>query len=149
MRVDTWATCPLLGTDPTSAEVSYSSIWPSIDGNIATLMPTPSTGSQMVALNQISRPSQFLVMVDSMKGSSPRIRGSDTADFTQMIDPLFGAAPVNPATRGDETVSKRHGGSRINGLFGDGSVRTITGSPAGSSDTQSIYAMRETWFLMN
>lgn len=149
-----FAGCPLLNQTLTEGTMCYSMIWPSIGGDINTLLGTETVGGvdQMnVPLNRSTTPSKFLMMCDSMIGSSPRVRGSDSgsaADFPQMIDPLFGAAPVNPATRGDESVARRHGGSKLNGVFGDGSVKAVSGTPAGAGESTSIYAMRAVWFQL-
>lgn len=144
--------CPITKDSLSDASMTYSMIWPSINGDINTLLATDPTGVMDVSLTQCANPGNFLMMADTMKGSSPRVRGDASngigTDFPQMIAPLFGAAPVNPSVRGDETVSTRHGGTRINGLFGDSSVRAITGTPAGSGDRSSIYEMRTTWFLL-
>ena len=141
-----FAGCPILNQSATDSSMSYSMIWPSINGDIN----TPDVGTD-VFLNQCASPANFLVMVDSMLGASPRVTGDAAGlgnTFPQMIAPLFGGAIINPSTRGDDTIATRHGGKTINGLFGDGSVRGITGTPAGSGDRSSIYEMRTTWFLL-
>ncbi len=145
--------CPITKESMSDASMSYSMIWPSINGDINTVAEAGDTSKVVdVSFAQCANPANFLMMADTMKGSSPRIRGDAASgigtDFPQMIAPLFGSAPVNPSVRGDETVSTRHGGKNINGLFGDGSVRAITGTPAGSGDRSSIYEMRTTWFLL-
>ena len=144
-RVDFFGGCPILNQNTADAAfVTYSMIFPSVDGNINTLLPDPS-GNQFVPLNKAARPSQFLMMSDSMTGSSPRF---NAAQLDEYVGPLFGKTIINPAKRGDETIANRHGGKKINGVFGDGSVKSITGTPEGSSDTGSIYAMRTVWFQL-
>jgi prepilin-type N-terminal cleavage/methylation domain-containing protein/prepilin-type processing-associated H-X9-DG protein len=144
--------CPITKDSFTDTSMSYSMIWPSINGNINTLLGTDAAGVMDVSFAQCANPANFLMMADTMKGASPRIRGDASngvgTDFPQMIAPLFGAAIINAASRGDETVATRHGGKNINGLFADGNVKTITGTPAGSGDRSSIYEMRTTWFLL-
>lgn len=156
-RVDVYAGCPLISTQD-APQVSYVMIWPSKDGNINTPIAntTSPDGSSVtdVPLGRAANPSNFLMMCDSMKGSSTRLQGTDSAlggsssGFKDLIEPLFGATPVNPGSRGDESVSTRHGGTRINGIFGDGSVRSINGAPAASGDVHSIFAMRTLWFQL-
>ncbi len=144
--------CPITKESMADASMTYSMIWPSINGDINTLLGTDTAGVMDVSFAQCANPANFLMMADTMRGSSPRVRGDAAngigTDFPQMITPLFGSPPVNPTLRGDETVSTRHGGKNINGLFADGSVKSITGTPAGSGDRSSIYEMRATWFLL-
>lgn len=156
-NVQFFAGCPLINQVAGDTSMCYSMVWPSINGDINTLLPDITVGTTKIVdvpLNQSRSPSKLLMMVDTMKGASPRLQGTDaslagsTSQFKDLIEPLFGAAPVNPANRGDETVSKRHGGTKINGVFGDGSVKAITSTPAGSGDTSSIYEMRTTWFQL-
>ena len=152
--IRSFAGCPLLNQTLAEGTMCYSMVWPSINGSINTLLAdevVAGSAQMNVSLNRCAAPAKFLMMCDSMIGSSPRVRGSDSgssADFPQMIDPLFGAAPVNPGTRGDETVARRHGGTKANGVFGDGSVKSFNGVPAPTGDTNSIYAMRTVWFQL-
>ncbi len=148
-RVDYFAGCPIINQDIAAGTiVSYAMIWPSINGNIATLLPKEASGTnQFVPLNKCASPSKFLMMCDSMSGSSARM-DSTTAAIDEYVGPLFGKTIINPAKRGDETVARRHGGTKINGVFGDGSVKPINGLPETSKDTGSIYAMRTVWFQL-
>ena len=152
--IRSFAGCPLLNQTLTEGTMCYSMVWPSINGDINTLLADEVVGgvAQMnVALGRCANPAKFLLLCDTIIGANPGVKGSDAGsgtDFPQMIDPLFGATPVNPGTRGDETVARRHGGAKANGVFGDGSVKTITGAPAASRDPNSIYAMRTIWFQL-
>lgn len=150
-----FGSCPLISQDLGNPQPSYAMVWPSINGDINQVIPdVPSSNNVFVPLNRAANLSKFLMMCDTMKGSSTRLSGTDaslgssSSGFKDLVEPLFGAAPVNPGTRGDEVVSRRHGGAKINGVFGDGSVRPVNGAPASSGDANSIYAMRKTWFQL-
>lgn len=159
-RIDDYSYCPLVSeakySDTTfSRKTTYAMIVPSIDGNIANYInASPQKERNMftldgrsilgVPLSKATQPSQYLMMCDSMGGSSTAFTAAGTANT---VDPMFGNATA-AVDRGGPEVAERHGKTKINGLFGDGSVKSITGSPAGSGDSRSIYAMMNTWFQL-
>jgi len=115
-------------------------------GSINSLGNRPSESKDKPAalpLSRATRPSQYLLMLDSFANSSVganvRLTGDNGSDFNTYIVPL---------TNGSPTHAARHGGRYINGLFGDGSVRRITYTGASPSDTTSIQVMRNTWFVL-
>ncbi len=143
--IRSFAGCPLLNQTLADASMCYSMILPSVNGSIDTRLANDADGTMNVPLNRAANPSKFLMLCDSMIGSSPRMNANQIDEY---VGPLFGKPIVNPGTRGDEKVARRHGGAKANGVFGDGSVKSITGSPAGSGDQHSIYEMRTTWFQL-
>jgi prepilin-type N-terminal cleavage/methylation domain-containing protein/prepilin-type processing-associated H-X9-DG protein len=160
LRVEAFSYCPVVSdskySDSTFTRRStYAMIIPSVEGNIANYINTEPFktrntitvgGVKIVGapLSRATQPSQYLMMCDSMGGSSTAFNANATA---VPVDPMFGlAAPADD--RGGTEVASRHGKRKINGLFGDGSVRSISGTPAGSGDKQSLYEMRNTWFLL-
>jgi prepilin-type N-terminal cleavage/methylation domain-containing protein/prepilin-type processing-associated H-X9-DG protein len=115
-------------------------------GSVGTLGNRPSeakTRPAALPLSRATRPSQYLLMLDSFAsgtvGANVRLTGDNAGDLNTYIIPL---------TNGSSTAVQRHGGRYINGLFGDGSVKRITYAGSSPSDTTSIQVMRNTWFVL-
>ena len=115
-------------------------------GSVGTLGNRPTEAKDKppaLPLSRATRPSQYLLMVDSFAsktvGANVRLTGDNAADLNTYIIPL---------TNGSPAQVQRHGGRYINGLFGDSSVKRITYPAAAPNDTTSIQAMRNTWFVL-
>lgn len=111
-------------------------------GSIGTTTNRPAestTKPAAIPLSRAARPSQYLLMMDSVSGANIRLTADNAPDFNTYIVPL---------TDGRTTYAARHGGRYINALFGDGSVKRITYAGASPTDTTSIQVMRNTWFVL-
>lgn len=131
--------CPLIddAQDYVTGALTYSIVRGSINGSITTV----KSNVNYVEFSKARNPSQYLVIVDSINNNGAALTGGNEAWYRPAIDPLFDSAQTDPR-------NTRHDFQPINGVFGDGSVRRITNSPAGSGDRSSIYAMRTTWFQL-
>jgi prepilin-type N-terminal cleavage/methylation domain-containing protein len=120
----------------------YALVYGSI-GTLGNRPPEATNKPAAIPLSRATRPSQYLLMVDSFAsstvGANVRLTGDNAADLNTYIVPL---------TNGSPAQAQRHGGRFINGLFGDSSVKRITYSAASPNDTTSIQAMRNTWFVL-
>ena len=133
---------PTLMQNTSGENPRYSLVW----GSIGTLGNRPAEATNKPAaipLSRATRPSQYLLMLDSWanasQGANIRLTGDNAAELNTYIIPL---------TNGSAANAPRHGGRYINALFGDASVRRITYSAASPTDNTSIQAMRNTWFVL-
>ena len=115
----------------------------SINGDINTR--APETG---IPLTKARTPSQYLLMMDGVQNSTadsrtPLYVTAETTRINEHIMPMFNHSL---ATAGFEDSAKRHGGTSINAVFADGSVKRVTGTAAGQGDRHSILEMRTVWF---
>jgi prepilin-type N-terminal cleavage/methylation domain-containing protein len=133
-------TCPL--APPASGgvtRVEYFICKGSINGTINTVAP-----NDKIPLLKARNPSQLLLMLDGVENGQDAsfYVSSDQARITGHVMPMF-----NGTASGDfQESAKRHGSRTINGVFGDGSIKRITGTPAGQGDGNSIQQMRPVWF---
>ena len=131
--------CPMVN-DPNEYVIGallYSIVRGSINGNIASV----KANVDYVEFSKARNPSQYLVIFDSINNTGGSVQGGDEAWIKPLVDPLFD--PASTSTR-----NTRHGSRHINGVFGDGSIKRITNTPAGQGDTFSIYERRTTWFQL-
>jgi prepilin-type N-terminal cleavage/methylation domain-containing protein/prepilin-type processing-associated H-X9-DG protein len=116
----------------------------SVNGDIDTRAPERS-----VPLGRARNPSQLLLMLDGVHtvntSTTPLYVSSLLNTINSHIMPMFNHSL---AAAGFEQSAARHGGKSINAVFGDGSIKRVTGTPAGQGDQASILENRETWFLI-
>jgi prepilin-type N-terminal cleavage/methylation domain-containing protein/prepilin-type processing-associated H-X9-DG protein len=135
----------LASTTPNS-EPRYLITVGAINGTLATVPTEDKTKPAALPLSKAATPSQFILMVESVVPAGTggatstgfTIRGSDTATMQSYIQPL-----------GDGTAAylSRHGGSKFNAVFGDGSVKRV-GWSTNPNDKNSVFSMRGVWFQL-
>lgn len=105
-----------------------------------------------IPLHKARNPSQLLLLIDAVMSTegaadtSYRLYvSSETARINSHVLPMF-----DPTLAGESYAdsAKRHGGKSVNAVFADGSVKRVTGTPAGQGDYNSILEMRDTWFMI-
>ncbi len=131
--------CPMIDeeADYTTGALTYTIVRGSINGNINTV----KANVNYVELSNARNPTQYLLIVDSINNTGGSLSGGSESWIRPVIDPLFDKTQTDPR-------NTRHGTRPINGVFGDGSVRRITNTPAGQGDTSSIYEKRTVWFQL-
>lgn len=130
--------CPLMpSADISNGTLSYIMVRGAINGKITSL----SSGTS-IHLNRAANPSEYLLLCDSMTNSNDYLSSSGIDTY---VGPLFNPSLVAAS---QQAQASRHGGSHINGVFGDGSIHNITGTPAGKGDHNSIYEMSATWLQL-
>ncbi len=134
--------CPLapsLSNASDVPKVDYFLCRGSINGAINTFAPT-----EKIPLYRAVNPSHLILMLDGVENGQDAsfYVSSEQTRITGHVLPMF-----NGAVSGEfKQSAERHGGRAINGVFADGSVKRVTGTPAGRGDKSSILEMRTVWF---
>lgn len=114
----------------------YAMVIGAIGGNLNTLPSESTSKPAAIPLSRASTPSQFMLMVDSVENANVALAGKDLANLQTYIAPLAGP-----------TYEQRHGGSKFNAVFGDGSVKRVTWNTT-PNDRSSVFSMRNIWFQL-
>jgi prepilin-type N-terminal cleavage/methylation domain-containing protein/prepilin-type processing-associated H-X9-DG protein len=117
-----------------SPNPTYGLVQGSINGAIGTL-----ASDVRIPLSRARSPSQYILMMDAVANGNIPITGNTVAALSTYIFPLTNNTAANVP---------RHGGAKINAVFGDGSIKRISGAATTPGDVTSLTAMRTTWFQL-
>lgn len=115
----------------------YAMVHGAINGTAGQLPSEAANKPAAIPLMRASSPSRYMLMIDSVSGANIRLTNASLALVQQYVIPL---------TQLTEHAS-RHGTS-LNALWGDGSVRRVTGMPSGPGDPNSLVTNYRTWFQL-
>ncbi len=116
----------------------YAMVQGAVNGT-AGQVPTESPNKPAaLPLMRASSPSRFMLMIDSTSGANIRLTNANLALIQQYIIPLT-----------QQTQYADRHGSSLNALWGDGSVRRVTGVASGPGDINALVPTNyRSWFQL-